>query len=216
MREHALDVGDVFTDWAQRGRGEGMEHGHRLTAGDLIAQLPLEPGTRMLDLGTGIAWACADAAERGATAVGIDVAPGMLQRARTRTAETGSGPGQVHLARALFEHLPFPSESFHVCFSMEALYYSLDLEATLAEIHRVLAPGGQLHALIDYYEENEASHTWPEKTGVAMDLRSEQGWLDALEQAGFHTLEASRLRSEDPEAEAWKREEGTLYLAARR
>lgn len=208
--ESTGDVSRVFDDWAERGRGEGMEHGHRQTAGHVLDEMGLGPDDLFLDLGTGIGWAARDAAGQGARAVGVDVAPQMLARAR-RT----PGPQVDHLL-ASFEQLPFPAGTFDVAFSMEALYYAEDLEAALAETTRVLAPGGRLHALIDFYEENEASHGWPEMTGVAMHLLSEAGWVAALRAAGFDKVEHGRLRAEPGTgAEAWKVEHGTLHLVAR-
>ena len=201
-------MAETFDDWAQRGRGEGMEEGHRLTAGDLIASLPIEPGTRFLDLGTGIGWAARDAADKGALAVGVDVAPKMLARARAR-----QGP-KVTFLQASFEDLPFQDGSFQLAFSMEALYYADDLHRALEEVSRAIVPGGRLHAIIDFYEENEASHAWPEKTGVPMHLLSEQAWLEALVAAGFQDASASRIRGEEGVGDAWKWEQGSLHLVA--
>lgn len=206
--DHTREVADVFDDWAERGRGEGMEEGHRLTAGELIARLPIQPGQRFLDLGTGIGWAARDVAAKGGVSVGVDIAPKMLSRARQR-----QGP-PVDYARASFEALPFQDEAFHQAFSMEALYYAKDLAAALAEAARVMAPGGQLHVLVDYYAENTASHGWPEKTGVPMHLLSEVQWCLELEEAGFGEVTSRRLRAPEGTAEAWKIEEGSLYLVA--
>lgn len=206
MREP--DVADVFDDWARRGRGEGMEEGHRQTVGGLLEDLPLGPGRTFLDLGTGVGWAAADAARRGARSVGVDAAPEMLQRARDRGTDAS-------FLRASFEALPLADDAVDVTFSMEALYYAGDLERALGELHRVTAPGGRVHVLVDYYEENEASEGWPEKTGLPMVRLPEAGWVRALEDAGFDDVEARRLRAEpDRDVEAWKREVGTLYLSA--
>ncbi len=187
-----------------------MEEGHRQTAGDLLGQLPVEPGARFLDLGTGIGWAARDMATKGARSVGVDVAPRMLARARRV-----DGP-PVDLALASFEALPFPDRTFDLAFSMEALYYAGDLAAALAEVCRVMAPDGRVEILIDYYEENTASHDWPELTGVQMHLLSEAEWLQALVAAGFGQASSRRLKAEedDESVEAWKREEGTLHLTA--
>lgn len=208
--DQTRDVSRTFDDWAETGRGEGMEEGHRQTAGHLLDQLTVEPGDRFLDLGTGIGWAARDMATRGAKAVGIDVAPRMLARARR-----ASGP-RVEYALASFEALPFEDQTFDLAFSMEALYYAGDLGQALVEVARVMAPDGRIEILIDYYKENTASHGWPELTGVQMHLLSEAGWLQALVDAGFGQASSRRLTApaDDDSVEAWKREQGTLHITA--
>lgn len=207
--EQTRDVADVFDSWADEGRDEGMAERHWLTAGRVLDAIELGPGTRFLDLGTGNAWAAQYAAEQGAIALGLDAAPRMLARARQRTRG-------VELALADFTALPLADGSIDVAFSMEALYYAGDLDQALREAHRVLAPGGRLHALIDYYEGNPASRGWPEKTGVEMHRLSDDQWARGLERAGFADVETSRVRADDERVDDWKAEHGSLYVAGAR
>jgi len=93
---------------------------------------------------------------------------------------------------------------------MEALYYADDLDAAIAEAHRVLRPGGELHVLVDYYEENTASEGWPEKTGVEMHRLSGDEWAKRFQSAGFEDVTTQRVRSED--AEGWRADHGSLYV----
>ncbi len=203
------DVARVFDTWAEEGRGEGMESGHLATARPVLEALDVGPGDRFLDLGTGVGWMAERAGELGASSVGVDASRRMLRRATSR------GGGAASFLQASFGELPFRSGVFDAVFSMEAVYYAEDVDGALAEVHRVMAPGARLDILVDYYEENEASHGWPEKTGLPMDLRSEAGWVGSLTDVGFREVEAARLRApEDAEAPAWKVEEGTLHLVA--
>lgn len=202
-------VGDLFDDWARRGRAEGMETGHSQTAGAALEALPLHAGQRFLDLGCGNGWACRHAARQGAQGVGVDLSIEMV--ARARAASAGLDPMPV-FEQADFAELPLPDGGFDVAWSMEAIYYAADVDAVLQEAHRVLRPGATVHLLLDYYAENPQSHGWPAELGVAMQLRGEPGWLEALGKAGFREVASRRLRSEDPDAEAWKREHGSLYL----
>ena len=197
-----MGVGDVFDDWAARGRAEGMERGHGETAGPALADLRMGRGDRLLDVGTGNGWACRRALGAGAEAVGIDLSAGMLRRAR----ETG-----VQVARADAQHLPFADGAFTAAWSMEALYYAPDPDAVLRELKRVLRPGAPVHVLMDHYTENEASHGWSEELGVPMALRSEAEWQAAFEAAGF-TATTRRLRAEG--SDAWKQDQGTLWIQA--
>lgn len=212
------DVADLFDDWARRGRAEGMERGHGVTAGDLIATLPIEPGTRFLDLGCGNGWAARHAAGRGAHSLGIDASGEMVRRATTAAQEQGletrfDAPAPAaSFYEGDFTHIPSPNDAFHLAWSMEALYYAPDPDAVLREVQRVLRPGGAFHMVIDHYGENQASHSWPKDVGVPMALRSEAEWVAAFAAAGFHDVSASRLRAVDPKAEAWKREHGSLHV----
>lgn len=194
---------DVFDEWARKGRAEGMERGHGQTAAPLLAALPIEAGTRFLDLGCGNAWAARWAKARGAAASGIDASAEMVERARTAGIDAHQGD---------FAHLPFDADHFDVVWSMEAVYYALDPDAVLQEVARVLRPGGRFHMLIDFYGENVASHSWPTDLGVQMALRSQQEWVAAFAAAGFREVQADRLCATDPGAEDWKREQGTLHV----
>lgn len=201
-----MDAGGLFDDWARRGRAEGMERGHGETAAPLLRALPIGQGTRFLDLGCGNGWAARWAKERGAEAHGIDASGEMVERARAAGVEARRGD---------FADLPYPDGHFDVVWSMEAVYYAPDPDAVLREVVRVLRPGGVLHMLIDFYGENATSHSWPADVGVPMALRSEADWVAAFGAAGFREVRSGRLKATDPDAEAWKRREGTLHVTGR-
>lgn len=208
--ERTRRVAETFDDWARRGRGEGMERGHRATAGAVLADLSIRPGDRFLDLGAGIAWAAREATERGADAVAVDASLDMLARVGAPAGDNAVAP-----VAAAFESLPFRAGSFDLAWSMEALYYAADVDAALRELHRVLTPGASLTILVDFYEENEASADWPESTGLPMQRLSEAGWREALEAAGFEAVASRRVRAAPGEARDWRVTVGSLLLEAR-
>ncbi len=208
-------VADLFDDWAARGRGEGMEAGHGQTAGHLVASLPLGSGKSLLDVGCGNGWASRQAAAAGAHATGVDVSDGMVQRAAKAAHEAGPEiAGRCRFLVADAADLPFDDGSFDAAWSMEALYYAPEPDRVLAELARVLRSGAPVHVVLDFYEENAASHSWPTDVGVPMVRRSEAAWCAALEAAGFVDVVATRLRANaGPGVEAWKVQEGSLHLA---
>lgn len=207
MSEPSSDVARVFDEWAQADRDEGMADRHGLSARPVLESLDVEDSDGFLDLGAGNAWAAQWATAAGARSVAVDVAPGMLEKARTRDGPTPA------LLLADFEALPFASDSFAFAFSMEALYYADDLGHALTEAARVLEPGGSLHALVDYYEGNPESEGWPDKTGVPMHRLGPAEWRESLRSAGFVDVESERVRSD--EGEGWRAEHGSLYVHGR-
>jgi len=109
-----------------------------------------EVGARaqVLDLacGTGdLAWSAVD---RGAFVVGLDITPGMLVLARDKGSAKPSTSS--HAARWLvgdMTKLPLASATFDLVTTGYGLRNVPDLPAALAEIHRVLKPGGRVCSL---------------------------------------------------------------------
>jgi SAM-dependent methyltransferase len=86
------------------------------------------------------------AAERapGANISGLDGDPKVLERARSKAVAAGA---QIRFAEGLSDDLPYPDASFDRVLS-SLFFHHLDRsgkERTLAEVRRVLRPGGELH-----------------------------------------------------------------------
>ncbi|WP_433381065.1 class I SAM-dependent methyltransferase [Actinoplanes sp. CA-142083] len=105
--------------------------------GDLLDAARVTAGTRLLDLACGPGQATAEAAGRGATAVGIDLSPAMVALARTRHPA-------LEFREASAEELPFPASSFDAVAGNFLLHHLAEPRIVLAECARVLAPGGRL------------------------------------------------------------------------
>lgn len=116
---------------------------------DLVAALlgdvkaDLAGARRLLDVGCGPGQFTILIAEEipGIEACGVDLAPTMIELARQHAAESPAA------ARLRFEvadaaNLPFPSDQFDAVLSSGSIKHWTDPVAGLAEIHRVLAPGG--------------------------------------------------------------------------
>lgn len=105
----------------------------------------LEPGERVLDLGSGAGTDSLVAAQmvgNGGRVTGIDMTPEMLAKARAATAELGAA--NVEFVEGEVERLPFPDESFDVVISNGVIDLIPDKDAVFSEIFRVLAPGGRI------------------------------------------------------------------------
>jgi ubiquinone/menaquinone biosynthesis C-methylase UbiE len=95
------------------------------------------PGVRMLDVASGPGYAAAQAAERGASVVGVDIAEAM-------TALASRLHPQVEFVHGNAEALPFTVESFDAVVGNFALLHLGRPEQAAAEFVRVLKPGGRL------------------------------------------------------------------------
>ena len=115
------------------------EVGDRLV--ERLDYIRLQP-RRILDLGagTGLFTAALLKRYRKADVVALDIAERMLQRVQAR----GGWFRKPQCVCADAETLPFADDSFDFIFSNLMLQWCTDLESTLAELRRVLAPGGLL------------------------------------------------------------------------
>lgn len=97
------------------------------------------PGVRLLDLATGTGAIARLAAAQGASVIGIDASTGMLEVARRLSPAL-----DLRLADA--SNLPFAAGELDVVTCGLALSHFVELDRALAEVLRVLTPGGTLVA----------------------------------------------------------------------
>ena len=102
-------------------------------------------GRRILDAGCGAGSLSAALRERGAVVTGVDASAGMLTLARRRLGDDVA----LHVVD-LSDHLPFDDDAFDDVVASLVLHYLEDWGPTLAELRRVLRPGGRLIASVDH------------------------------------------------------------------
>ncbi len=107
-----------------------------------VAKLLRRPGVRVLDLccGTGDLTLALARAAQASRITGADFVHGMLTRAAEKSSRSGSRASYVE-ADALA--MPFPAASFDLVTSAFGFRNLANYQRGLAEIHRLLAPGGE-------------------------------------------------------------------------
>ena len=106
----------------------------------LAVQAVVQPGDRVLDACCGTGDLAIAAEREGGVVTGLDFSPGMLERARRKSDTVTWVEGDL-LA------LPFDDDSFDSATVGFGVRNVADLEAALAELGRVLRPGGRLAIL---------------------------------------------------------------------
>ena len=102
-------------------------------------------GRRILDAGCGSGPLFAALRDRGAIVTGFDSSTGMLEQARQRLGD-GADLRMAELGRPL----PYPDGAFDDVVASLVLHYLEDWGPALAELRRVLKPGGRLIASVDH------------------------------------------------------------------
>jgi demethylmenaquinone methyltransferase/2-methoxy-6-polyprenyl-1,4-benzoquinol methylase len=100
----------------------------------------VRPGDRVLDAACGTGDLAIEATKQGASVTGLDFSPRMLERARRKAP-------QIEWIEGDLLELPFPDETFDAATVGFGVRNVADLERALAELHRVLRPGGRLGIL---------------------------------------------------------------------
>jgi ubiquinone/menaquinone biosynthesis C-methylase UbiE len=141
----------------------------------VLRQLDLRAGLRVLEVGGGPGWLWWQHPERvpaGMRVTVSDFSAGMVREARSRLA---AGARDFHFAQLDAQALPFAAWTFDRVTANHMLYHVPDLGRAVAELRRVLRPGGFLCAATNGPEHLKelyalaAEHSlWAETTGEAV------------------------------------------------
>jgi len=152
-----LYVPALFEQWAAR----------------VLDSISVQAGHRVLDIACGTGVLAREAAARvGSTGsvAGVDPDPGMLAIAGRMTPAVDWQPGSA-------ESLPFPDQSFDAVVSQFGLMYFPDRPGSVAEMLRVLIPGGKLSVAV--WDHLENSEPYPQMVDLLRRLAG-QASADAL------------------------------------
>jgi SAM-dependent methyltransferase len=137
LAEHGSDLGDADFLWCPEGLREAEAH----LLGDV-------EGLRVLEIGCGSAPCSRWLRTAGAGVVALDVSAGMLARAAELNRSTGIA---VPLLQADAGALPLVDGALDLaCSAFGGLPFVADVEGALAEVARVLRPGGRFVASVNH------------------------------------------------------------------
>jgi ubiquinone/menaquinone biosynthesis C-methylase UbiE len=135
------------------------------------------PGDTVVDIGCGPGAGARYAARLGAAVIGVDPAPVMLRVARGLTRSRN-----VRYVEGSAEVLPVADGAATVVFAIATVHHWRDVDAGLAEVRRVLRPGGRFVAIERRTQpgaDGLASHGWTdEQVDVFARACTDQGFLD--------------------------------------
>ena len=197
---------DLFSEWADVGRDEGMERGHSASVEVMLKEL-LEGWNRpfrAMDIGCGNGWVVRRLSAHAlcSHASGVDGAPSMIAKART------IDPDGDYIEAMLPEWTP--GAPYDLVHTMECLYYLEDPLGFLQTLHdEWMRPCGRLGIGVDHYTDTPSSHDWGPSLNVHMALLSMDDWTSGLKEAGFTDITAMQVGAK----EDWA---GTLVLTANR
>jgi arsenite methyltransferase len=170
-----------------------------LGCGNPTALAELKPGEVVLDLGSGGGIDVLLSAQRvgpSGKAYGLDMTDEMLTLALENQAKTGLT--NVEFLRGEIEHIPLPDDSVDVVISNCVINLSADKDQVLAEVFRVLKPGGRF-AVSDIVIRADdvpdglrrSMELW---VGCVAGALEESSYRDKLANAGFDAIELEPTR----------------------
>lgn len=147
-----------------------------------VGLLAVQPADRVLEVGFGPGLTIAQMAARatGGLVAGVDFSPAMLALARRRNTRAIKA-GRVDLRASEATALPFADVSFDKALSIHTLYFWSDPAQPLAELRRVLKPGGTL--VLTFLPKER----WPggEQAATIAGVYAGQEVVQLLREAGF-------------------------------
>jgi ubiquinone/menaquinone biosynthesis C-methylase UbiE len=117
-------------------------HANQTELEKLVERAAPEPADTLLDIGTGAGHTAIAFAPAVKRVIAYDLTPQMLEEVRRNA--TAKGVTNVEIRQGAAESLPYPDASFELVSCRLTTHHFADLSQALAEMARVLKPGGKL------------------------------------------------------------------------
>ncbi|MDQ3671037.1 MAG: class I SAM-dependent methyltransferase [Actinomycetota bacterium] len=177
----------------------------------LVSQLPADRG-HVLDVATGTGLVVAELLRRDFRVTGLDQSEEMLAVARRRLGT------RAELVHASAESMPFPDASFDHLTVTYLLRYVDDPGATLAELARVVRPGGTIASLEFGVPRRLARPLWDLYVGIGLPVAGrvlQNGWTEVGDFLGGSIRKFWQRYPLERQLELW-RAAGLLDIEVRR
>ena len=178
---------NVFSEWAQNGKDEGMEKHHRDSVMNMLdfACNGLSEYS-LIDAGCGNGWVIRHTSndDKCSCAIGVDGSSNMITKAKRLDNKN------QYYCEDLLNWIP--SEKVDIVLSMEVFYYFENPGLLVKHINNNwIKSGGRLIMGIDYYHENKPSHTWKEDCCITtMKMFTKNDWVNFFKTTGFKNIES--------------------------
>jgi demethylmenaquinone methyltransferase/2-methoxy-6-polyprenyl-1,4-benzoquinol methylase len=175
----------------------------------MVSKVDAAPGDRVLDVATGTGMVAAALVRRyGCSVVGLDQSPEMLSGARAKLEAKPELAERIELVRGEAESLRFADGEFdHLTFTY-LLRYVEDAGATLAELARVVRPGGRVASLEFMLPPNPVARSlWHLYTRAAMPVLGRlisRDWYEVGRFLGPSITDLYRRLPLDRQLELWR------------
>tara|TARA_Y100001949_G_C15868182_1_gene278289 strand:+ start:51 stop:668 length:618 start_codon:yes stop_codon:yes gene_type:complete len=183
---------DLFSDWAEIGRDQGMAKAHNPAVSEILSTVLAgrEKAFSFIDAGCGNGWVVKKVREisQCESACGVDGAKAMIDNARN------IDPDGEYYLEDLLEWVP-PKKA-DIVHSMEVFYYFKEPEVLTKHIvENWLNPGGTLVIGLDHYIGNPDSYSWSKDLNVHMSLLGELDWIDMFSESKLSDCKSWRANS---------------------
>jgi len=172
-----------------------MENRHSCAVNTMLdVIIPTSQSTKFsfIDIGCGNGWVVRKINQNPfcRRSIGIDGAKEMIKKAKN------IDPFGEYICSDILDW--FPNETVDFVHGMEVIYYFNRPEKLIDHItENWIKPGGKIIMGLDYYMENQNSHSWPNDLNTQMKLLNIDGWLKLFKSCKLDFVDTFQTNSNE-------------------